>query len=313
MPTQEELLIEVKIAALSAANAAQAAAASAQQSAINAEISANTLEEKTAKDITSASNLKLLSLINESIRNSNHALLVSRGVVPGSTVVQIVGYNPDVDVGSAPEDIWEEGGQYPFQTSAQSLEIVSSNAADNPSGTGLRTVRITGLDAGYVEITEDITLNGTSPVTLVNQYLRVNLLMGLSVGSNKVNAGKITLRVAGGGAIQSVIGVGGGASQKAIYTVPAGKTAFITHCEFQMIQPDKGDSAGLKLHFNTPGNADIGRALFTFTDTSPNYQRIFGYPLLVPEKSDIRISSSFVSSNNTEIFVTLFLVLMDND
>jgi len=312
MPTQEEQLEAVRLAALSAANSAQNAALSAQATAIAAQNSANSLEAKTAKDITNASMLGLLSELNEAVRYTHQALSLSRGIVPGSTVVQIVGYNPDIDVGLTPEDIWEEGGNYPFQTTDRTLEVASNNADDSASGTGLRAVRVVGLNSAYDEITEDVVLSGTTPVTLVNQYFRINTLFGLNVGSHKVNIGKIVLRVAGGGAIQAIIGAGGGASQKAIYTVPANKTAFITHCEFQIIRPGNGDFAGLKLHFNVVGQADIGRAVFSLLDGNPNYQRIFAHPLLVPEKSDIRISASFVSDNDTEVYVNLTLILINN-
>jgi len=242
-------------------------------------------------------------------------LLVSAGQVQGVSLVRIMGHNPDIDVAGVPEDVWEGGGLYPFQTSAQSLEILSDNAADAAAGTGLRTARVTGLDADYAEITENVTLNGVGVVPLINQYLRINELVGLTAGSGETNAGIVTLRVAGAGAVQAVMDTGDGRAHNGIYTVPAGKTGFITLGIFQMLRAvTASETSEIALHFREQGGVNILRNLFVLWTSGTSSSDIpLQYPVRVPAKMDMWASIHFVSANNTSITVTLFLVLIDND
>jgi len=150
--------------------------------------------------------------------------------------VEIWGRNSDIDSGSAPETLWEQGGLYVWQTAAEALELVSSSANDTSAGTGARTVLVQGLNASYVPIEETVSMNGTSPVALVNTYLRINQIRILTVGSIGWNAGTITLRVPGPGAVRSTIsfigGTGMSVGQTGRYTVPAGA---ILICNFLLV------------------------------------------------------------------------------
>lgn len=136
--------------------------------------------------------------------------------------VQKFGYNLDVDSGTVPEDIWDGGGVYAgFLAAAVSMEVLSSDANDAAAGTGMRTVRIFGLDANFNSQQEDVTLNGVTPVALANQYIRIFRAQGLTAGSGLVNAGTITIRVPGPGATLAVITAGEGQTLMALYTTPA--------------------------------------------------------------------------------------------
>jgi len=82
-------------------------------------------------------------------------LEVSRGNVAGMEFVRQPGFNPDM--GTVIEDIWDAGDAYVFSTAAEKVNIVSDNAVDTSAGTGARTIRLTGLNSSFVEITEDLT------------------------------------------------------------------------------------------------------------------------------------------------------------
>ena len=148
--------------------------------------------------------------------------------------VEIWGRNPDCDSGSLPETLWNPGGLYVWQTAAESLELVSNSAADAAAGTGARTVMVTGLDSTYAHIQETVTMDGVTPVALVNSYLRVNSTIVVTAGSDGRNAGTITLRVPGPGATRdsiSLIGTTGlSIGQTGRYTVPAGQILICTFC-----------------------------------------------------------------------------------
>lgn len=112
----------------------------------------------------------------------------------------------------------------------QQLEVFSSNAQDTAAGTGVQTLEIEFLDSSGAEQVETIVMNGTSPVATASTDIdRVQWIHGITVGSNAVAEGNITLRqsTAAGGEIYEYVASGGNQSLSARYTVPAGKTGYV--------------------------------------------------------------------------------------
>ncbi len=105
------------------------------------------------------------------------------------------GHNPDIDIGSAPEDVWDSGAAYPFPAAAAATTIISDSATDAAAGTGARTVIVYGTNAAGLHIQETVTMNGTDPVTLVNQFFRVYRATVLTAGTNTTNAGIVVVRL----------------------------------------------------------------------------------------------------------------------
>jgi hypothetical protein len=109
------------------------------------------------------------------------------------------GRNPQVDTTSDPEDVWEGGGDYtghPVGFTPETVDVFSDTGFDNGDAEGAHTVRLSGLtDTGATEYTtEDITLNGVTPVTSVNTWWRINRVLVLTAGANAQNEGTITVR-----------------------------------------------------------------------------------------------------------------------
>ena len=141
-------------------------------------------------------------------------LQVARGQITGHSLVNIFGYQPLVDGTSI--CIWENATPYVFPSAAVVMTAVSTNAAD----TAVNKF-ITGLDANFNEINEVLTLNGTTPVTTVNQYLRINnvrTLAGNALG---------TVTFTNNGTTYAKIIAGTGQTQMSQYTVPAGHTFYL--------------------------------------------------------------------------------------
>lgn len=113
-----------------------------------------------------------------------------------------------------------------FFTSAGQISISSDDNSDRPASTGAHAIRITGLDGNYDEISEDIALNGTSTVTTTTSFLRVLSAFIITAGSQEVNDGDITGTIGGNTAF--IILEEKGRTEQLIFTVPAGKTAYIT-------------------------------------------------------------------------------------
>ena len=89
--------------------------------------------------------------------NTTEGIILIRKDLRGVFGERPSGNNPSIEI-AAEEDVWNNGGDYIFPAAAETLDIVSSDADDDGdgNGTGAQTVRITGLDADYKEITEDM-------------------------------------------------------------------------------------------------------------------------------------------------------------
>jgi hypothetical protein len=152
-------------------------------------------------------------------------LQVARGQIPGHSGVEIFGYTPNIS-NTATGPMWEgqtqSGGLYTYPGSAAPLVLVSSSASD----TTALSVRIEGLGAGFVALSETIALNGTSNVTTTNSFLRINAMYV----TNGTNVGTITAKISS--TTYAQINAGIGQTQMSIYTVPAGYTFYLSYTQY---------------------------------------------------------------------------------
>lgn len=217
-------------------------------------------------------------------------------------------------VGTTFSTIWNGGGTlYAYPAAATVLKISSSDANDTAAGTGARTVLVNGLDANYNEISETVTLSGQTAVNTVNSYLRFHYMEVATAGSGGTAAGTL---YAGTGVVTAgvpatvygQITVGYNASTSAMWTVPAGYTAYLTSCTW---------TSG-----NTTANIVVTGGIFSralggvFTLESSckmiagnNFDRHFDTALAFAEKTDIemRAASSTAGSAVTGEFHVIYI------
>ncbi len=125
----------------------------------------------------------------------------------------------------------------PYQIQVKST---STHDAPNPN-IGARKIRIRGLNSAFKEITEDITLNGTSVVATSNNYTEINSATVIDTAPSglKANGGTILLYDISSGASNPmcIIPIGHGVSQNPQFCVPVGyslildKISLEYHCE----------------------------------------------------------------------------------
>lgn len=129
------------------------------------------------------------------------------------------GYNADIDAGS--EDLHPGGGDMFFAAAAATTTVVSSDAADdgNPVGTGARTVRVIGLDTNNRIKSEDVTMNGTTVVTLTTEFKRIWSVEVLTFGSGNANAGTIDVKHSSD--VLCRMAIGANRSEHASFTAPS--------------------------------------------------------------------------------------------
>ncbi len=133
-------------------------------------------------------------------------------------------------VAATHETIWSNSTLYAYMTTADQLEILSSNDEDGGAGTdtGALTMDIFGLDTNYAEISETITLNGSTVVLSSNSYLRIYRAIVRTAGSTGWNIGTITIRDQDTDTTRATIEPFKNQTLMAMWTIPAGHTGFIT-------------------------------------------------------------------------------------
>jgi hypothetical protein len=149
-------------------------------------------------------------------------LQVGRNQIMGHIPIEIFGYSATVG-STALGPLWEgltlSGGAYVYPSSALQMTLVSTNAADT------QIIAVLGLDINFNMISEYVTLTGTTPVTTVNSYFRINQLLV----TNGLNAGTITCKNSTN--LYAQINAGIGQTQMSIYTVPRGYTLYLSYVQ----------------------------------------------------------------------------------
>lgn len=166
-------------------------------------------------------------------------LEIAQGNVSGKTAVNKFGRNIEIDSGVT-ADIWDGGHTlasggvsliWVAPTQARIHDIVSTSASDDgsPVGVGARTVRVYGLtDWDTAEVSEDITLNGTTNVPTVNAYVIIHRMEVLTKGATSCNVGVITATAQTDNTVTAQIQAGNGQTEMAIYGVPSTQKAYIS-------------------------------------------------------------------------------------
>lgn len=230
--------------------------------------------------------------------------------VPGYSAVHKFGSNPSIDA-ATDEDIWDAGDDYTYQTSAQALEIVSSDVDDADGGDGARRVRIFGLDGNYDPQEETVILNGQTAVDLVGTYLRVFRAYVLEAGTAEdANQGTLTIRLDGAGATQAIISPGVGQTLMAIYTIPNGKTGYLRKWYATPVGQATGEAI-ITVRTREEGMAFRVREQVTVSNASTGWQYEIPYLVRLPEHTDIKMRAN-VSNNGSQIDAGFELLLVNN-
>jgi len=198
------------------------------------------------------------------------------------------GFNPDVN--GTEETIWDVGGIYAYPGSAVAMTVTTD--AGTPANDNGVQVLVSGLDADYNEVSEEVTLAGSGTATTTQTFLRVNRAY---VSGSQAPTGN--LNITNGGTTYARITLGENQTLMALWTVPAGYTAFLDHVNIatgttnanqyvtaQIVQRQLGGvfRVMMKQTLGSGGVADF----------------LLRYPISVPEKTDLEVRAISSGSNN---------------
>lgn len=199
--------------------------------------------------------------------------------------------------------IWDVNDTvYPWASfsSAGTLSIPAVNASDNG-----KIVRILGLNANYYEITEDVTVSSSTATATTQSFIRVNRA-DITNGS-ATNVANINIQK--GGVTVARITASRSSTSMAIYTVPAGKTAYLIK-GVATCQSGADATGDMYVRYFDDAAFRVGHS-FEVAGSGGEYMYEFGIPLRIPEKSDIDVHAT-VRSNNARLTAAFDLILEDN-
>ena len=239
---------------------------------------------------------------------------IANGDVDGYAAIHKFGRNPNV--GNAPETVWMHGGKYQYLAvdSPSTLYAYSADSEDSASGDAARTITIFGLDNNFNEIEETVTVGGAA-TTL--EFLRVYRAFVATAGVTGTNEGNVLISTGAGGTgtvladigtIGSGTTFGLGQTQLSLYTIPAGKTGYLTTWNVGCAPMNNKATVLLKSR-ELDGDAPF-RTKDIIDLVGGYHTQNYSIPLRFPEKTDIEIVSA--GDTGTIISSSFDIILVDN-
>lgn len=228
-------------------------------------------------------------------------LQVSRGQIPGHYRIHKFGFNVDID--DVEETIWDAGGVYSYPSSAVKMTATSAGGADDE----FVQVTIQGLDANYNELSETVTLDGTGVGETSGFFLRV--YRAFVAGSQ---APTDTITITNSSTTYAQISDGENQTLMAIWTVPAGYTAYLMKKNITCLTETSAKFGTIRLLSREVGG--VFRVHEKVTVRNNQIEITYSTPLVFPEKTDIEVRGvASGSAANLSISAALDIIYIKNE
>lgn len=229
-----------------------------------------------ATDVTATTPLPVTVTNNDT--SPIEIVIVDEAVPTTSQPVDGYGEVIDISIVVTGWDLWRGSELTPTPTefeaiplppdAGEQMQVVSESGQDTSAGTGVRSIRIEYLDAAGNALSEDITMNGQTPVTTVATNIRfINKMYALTTGSNLAPVGHIKIHQSGDNQlVYNMIAAGDNTSVSSQYMVPLGKTLVLKNWHASEFNNDQGtfrirstDFGGVRIPrvFNTKGSVAL--------------------------------------------------------
>lgn len=216
-------------------------------------------------------------------------LQVARGQIPGHRAIFRTAYSKQLE-SNQDYMIWNLARGYTFPSSASTMTLSSDSGSD----VGV-AVLVIGLDADYVEIQEVVVLNGQSPISTTNSYLRINdilVVSGDAVGNIYIGTGTVSGGVPDN--LYNFIFASDNASMTAVYTVPAGHSLYIKGGSISGFTQNTNKSITVDFYVSNSVQYRVASII-----SVSGYQHYpYDPPNRIPEKTDI---FDFATTNDNQL------------
>lgn len=242
---------------------------------------------------------------------SDLSLEISKGAVTGHSAVNKFGANLSVTADTT-EDVWDGGGTYSFPATALITKV--SQKVNQAAMVGA-TINVQGLDANWALVIQDVALDGadtTTPVVLTTPLIRA---FRMKVMANIVGDQIISAHNTANNLDYAIITAGNNQTLMAIYTVPAGKTAYMTGLFFSNIDATAKTPTSTTFKLWAADRANSYEFQLKHMDAIPEAgngrQHSFNPYYKFTEKTDIKVSASPLDQD-ASVHSGFDLILIDN-
>ena len=237
-------------------------------------------------------------------------LQVNQGKYPTYSAVDKFGENPQIDKVTVPEDVWEYGGLYTYDTNgtAPIISLVSTSTSDTMD------VEVTGLDIDGYEVKQTITLTGTTRVALTTALWRVYRVANVGTADTvgTVYCYTLTGNTPSAASIRAMIDNGNNQTLMALYTVPRGKVGFLYRGEMGGSRKRNAGAAQCSYYSRRFGKVfRVKKRISVVNSGSSTYQDSRSFPDIIPALTDIKLTVEDVSDDDTGVFGTFDILLID--
>jgi len=235
--------------------------------------------------------------------NKPFYLEVSQGLIDGYDSNHKFGAVPSMSQNTT-GSIWDVNDTlYPWDAlgAGSVVNVERNNVADDGE-----TITVQGLDANYDFVEEDIIMSGADTVGSTT-FIRVNRAFVKTNGGT--NVGDIDIEVgAAGGTTIARITAGQGQTLMAVYTIPAGKTAYLLGMNSSA---ENDTDATITMLSKAVGGVFRVVSTFELQQRGGGFNHEFIVPLAIPEKTDID-TRAITRASNKRITSTFDVLLVDN-
>jgi hypothetical protein len=211
------------------------------------------------------------------------------------------GRNPDIN--GTEETIWDVGGIYAYPSSALAM-TVTTDAGTPANDNGVKVV-VQGLDSDWNEVSEEVTLAGSGSATTTQTFRRV---FRAYVSGSQAPTGN--LNITNGGTTYARITLGDNQTLMAVWTVPAGYTAYILNGTLSVGTANGNQYVTGRLVSRQFGGVFRTQTKVDVSNNLINYP--FESPLAFPEKTDIE-ARAVSSGTNNAVSATFTIIYIKND
>lgn len=233
--------------------------------------------------------------------DSKYGLQVRKGLWAEKGLYKF-GYNSSV--GTATETVWDGGGEYSYPASASVMKVSSDDTGDTS------VVTVSGLDSDYNEASEQVTLTGQTAVSTTTSFIRVNRVKvdsGEPTGNIYVGTGTVTAGVPAN--IYAKIIAGENQTLMAVWTVPAGYTAYILAVSVASGTSSVNKYSEARLKVRPFGGVMQTKEVITFQNSY--VETVLHIPTVATEKSDIEICA--LTSSSTDAVSATFTIVYEKN
>jgi len=195
--------------------------------------------------------------------------------------------------------IWVPATQYVWPVAGQQMEIRGNHGDDTAAGDGARTVWFKYLDSFGQEREETVTMAGVANVdTVATDIYRIQNFRVATTGQNGRPTGIIDIRNrTDHTTVYSRIAAGYTRARNSVWTVPAGKTLYVTSIAFSCAYKTTGKTVRFTTHATwddarkaalTRGVMFIPYSEVMMVDNT--YTKLLEIPTRLPENTDIKVS-----------------------